>query len=127
MLQRGRRSAEQLALRVIDNPRPSLEPPRGLTKAERSTFTELALTARHLGPSDAPLLASLVQAITLVRKTARDPSRFEAWEKATRVQAMLSRSLRLTPQARTDAKTVGRQQPPSLSYYDRMRVADDET
>jgi len=33
------------------------------------------------------------------------------WEKATRMQATLATRLRLSPQARTDPKTIGRQMP----------------
>lgn len=89
-------------------------------------FLDLAATAHHLGPSDTQMLASLVQAITLVRKTARDARRIEAWDRAVRAQAMLSTKLRLTPQARTDAKTAARRQQGPLSYYDRMRLVDDQ-
>ena len=72
-------------------------------------FTELAATG-HFVPTDAALLASLAQATVMARKAARDPGKLSVWERAVRVQAMLSTKLRLTPQARTDPKTVGRQQ-----------------
>lgn len=122
MLQRGRKSTDQLALRVVDGSRPQLQPPASLSKAERAMFLDLAATAHHLGPSDTQMLASPVQAITLVRKTARDARRIEAWDRAVRAQAMLSTKLRLTPQARTMPRTAARRQQGPLSYYDRMRL-----
>jgi hypothetical protein len=111
MRQRGRKSADQLALRVIDAPRPSLEPPPSLTKPERLLFSELAANAPHLTLSDAPLLASYVQATLMSRRSARDPARIDTWEKSTRLQAALATKLRLSPQSRTDPKSVARQMP----------------
>ena len=66
--------------------------------------------AGHLKPADAPLLASLAQAIILSRRLARDPAKVAEWEKAIRTQAMLSTKLRMTPQSRVDARGAGRQQ-----------------
>ena len=85
MKQRGRKSADLLALPAVEVPRPQLEPPRSLTKAERLLFTELAANAPHLKPSDAPLLVSYVQATIASRRSARDPSKANLWEKATRL------------------------------------------
>jgi hypothetical protein len=61
--------------------------------------------------ADAPLLGVYVQALLLSRRLGRDVGRLADWERATRAAAMLARSLRLTPQARTDPKTVGRTRP----------------
>ena len=88
------------------------------TKSERSLFTELAADAQHLVQADAPLLASYAQAVLLSRRAGRDPGSIDAWERITRVMTNLATKLRLTPQARTDPKTVGRQQN-TASYYDR--------
>jgi hypothetical protein len=110
MRQRGRKSANLLAFPVIEAQRPPLDPPQGLTKSERRLFVEIAASAEHLRPSDAPLLASYVQATLASRRSARDPSKADLWEKSVRLQAMLGTKLRLTPQSRTDAKTVGRHQ-----------------
>jgi hypothetical protein len=112
MKQRGRKSADLLALPAVEVPRPQLEPPRSLTKAERLLLTELAANAPHLKPSDAPLLVSYVQATIASRRSARDPSKANLWEKATRLQASLATKLRLTAQARIDPQTLGRQRPP---------------
>jgi hypothetical protein len=97
MRQRGRKSA--------------LDPPQGLTKPERTLFDEIADSAQHLRQSDVPLLASYVQATITSRRSARDPSKADLWEKATRLQAMLATKLRLTAQSRVDPKKLGRQEP----------------
>ena len=123
MKQRGRKSADVLSFPAVDGSRPRITPPAGLTKAERSLFTELAADAGHLVQADAPLLAAYTQAVILSRRAGRDPARIEAWERITRVMASLATKLRLTPQARTDAKTTARGQRP-LSHYERM--PDDE-
>jgi hypothetical protein len=47
----------------------------------------------------------------MVRRVVRDPAKVAVWEKAVRVQAMLATRLRLSPQARTDPKTIGRHMP----------------
>jgi hypothetical protein len=111
MRERGRKSASVLAFPAIEAPRPRLNPPQGLTKAERSLFAEIADSAQHLMPTDAPLLASYVQATIASRRSARDPSKADHWERATRLQATLATKLRLTPQARCDPKKLGRQEP----------------
>ena len=110
MRQRGRKSSADVYLPVIDCALTRLDPPRYLNKAEAAVFTELAATG-HFVPTDAGLLASLAQATIMARKAARDPAKLSVWERAVKIQAMLSTKLRLTPQARTDPKTVGRQQP----------------
>jgi hypothetical protein len=112
MRQRGRKPASIVTFPVIEAPRPPLNPPPGLTKAEQSLFTEIFDNAQHLMPTDAPLLASYVQAAIASRRSARDPSKADLWEKATRLQAMLATKLRLTAQSRCDPKKLGRQDPP---------------
>jgi hypothetical protein len=92
----------------VDGRPPRLQPPRYLNKTEKAVFTELAATG-HFVPTDAALLASLAQATVMARKAARDPAKSAVWERAVKMQAMLSTKLRLTPQARIDPKTVGRQ------------------
>ena len=109
MRQRGRRSAAAEEVISVDGRSPPLQPPRYLNKTEKEVFAELAATG-HFVPTDAGLLASLAQATVMARHAARDPANSAAWERAVKVQAMLSTKLRLTPQARTDPKTVGRQQ-----------------
>jgi hypothetical protein len=109
MRQRGRKSEASLSVISVDGRPSRLEPPRYLNKIEKAVFVELAATG-HFVPTDAALLASLAQATVMARRAARDPSKLSTWERAVRIQAMLSTKLRLTPQARCDPKTVGRQQ-----------------
>ena len=110
MRQRGRKSSADLStLPVIDVALMRLAPPRYLNKTEAAVFSELAATG-HFVPTDAALLASLAQATVMARNAARDQEKSAVWERAVKMQAMLSTKLRLTPQARTDPKTVGRQQ-----------------
>ena len=111
MRQRGRKSADLAILDVYGSP-PPLEPPVDLQEDERTLFTELidATDTRHFRPTDLPLLVSFVQATLLARSTAHNPGKVATWEKAVRVQAALATRLRLSPQSRTDPKTIGRQQ-----------------
>jgi hypothetical protein len=109
----------------IDASRFRLRPPKSLTKAEQEVFAELAAQASHLRPADAPLLASLAQAILLSRKLARDPSKAKEWDRTARTQMALTRALRMTPQSRIDARAAGRQHS-SPSYYDIMRTQQDD-
>ena len=99
MRQRGRKSSAELVTFPVIEHRPSIDPPSSLTKAERTLFTELAANAEHLRPTDAPVLASYVQATIASRRAARDPSKVDVtcWRSATRLQAMLATRLRLTP------------------------------
>jgi hypothetical protein len=89
-----------------------LDPPRSLSKQERDLFIELAAQAGHLKAVDIPLLASLAQSILLARRLARDPSKAKEWDRAVRTQMTLTRSLRMTPQSRIDARAAGRHDPP---------------
>jgi hypothetical protein len=111
MRQRGRRSAEALAINVSRAPS-RLTAPSSLNAKERAQFEALidASDPKHFRKSDIPLLVSLAQAALLSHKLGRDPDRIGEWEKVTRVQAMLATKLRLTPQSRTDPKTVARMQ-----------------
>ena len=102
------KSAASLEVINVDGRPSRLQPPRYLNKTEKAVFTELAATG-HFVPTDAALLASLAQATVMARKAARDPAKSAVWERAVKMQAMLSTKLRLTPQARIDPKTVGRQ------------------
>ena len=117
MRQRGRKSSAELVFPVIEH-RPGVTPPSSLTKAERSLFIELVANAEHLRPTDTPLLASYVQATIASRRSARDPSKVDVWEKATRLQVSLATKLRLTAQSRTDTRTVGRQEPQGPHPWD---------
>jgi hypothetical protein len=111
MRQRGRKSADLVAIGGLGGKPQKLTPPADLQEAERAMFVELidACDARHFRLSDLPLLTSYIQATLLARGTARDPNNIAVWEKAVRVQASLATRLRLSPQSRTDPKTIARQ------------------
>jgi hypothetical protein len=108
-----RKSSAALSVVSIDVARVPPRPPESLDETERETFVELASHATHLKPADVPLLASLAQAIVLSRRLARDPARVAEWERATRTQMALTRSLRMSPQSRIDARAAGRHDEPS--------------
>src|SRR5215469_2767354 len=109
MLQRGRKSAANLALPPVGGKPLPLKPPACLRNRERKLFRELvaACDPRHFAESDLPLLASYVQATILARDAICDRD-VAVWEKAVRVQATLATRLRLAPQARLDPKTLAR-------------------
>jgi hypothetical protein len=114
MRQRGRKSGAALVAlpnNVDGSPR-RLEPPVDLLDVERALFLQLinAASAHHFVATDEPLLVSFVQSTLLVRSLANKPTKIDAWEKAVRTQALLARSLRLTPQSRMDPKTLARKQ-----------------
>ena len=120
MRQRGRQSAEVLALVPVNGERPRLAAPATLTKEERALFAERAAAAGHLMPTDAPMLASYAQAILLARQLARDGTRAREWAAVVRVQTMLARALRLTAKSRIDPITAGRAlRNAAPSYYDK--------
>jgi hypothetical protein len=60
-----------------------------------------------------PLLISYVQSTLLsrhaIKQLPRDPKMLRTFETAARIQATLATRLRLAPQARTDPKTIARQ------------------
>jgi hypothetical protein len=110
MKQRGRKSINNLVALPVDGTPPRLAAPKGLTKVERTAFTALvnACDPRHFVEADLPLLVSFVQATLLARMLAKDASKISQWDKVVRAQMALARSLRLTPQSRTDPKTLAR-------------------
>ena len=111
MRQRGRKSAELIALNVQGLP-PRLQPPSYLNAKERKAFETLiaATDVRHFSESDIPMIVSFVQASLLVHAAARKQDA-ETFEKLSRVQAMLATKLRLTVQSRADPKNITRMQP----------------
>ena len=114
MRQRGRRSAAAEEVISVDGRSPPLQPPRYLNKAEKQVFAELAAT-RHFVPTDSGLLASLAQATVMARRAARDPANSAAWERAVKVQAMLSTKLRLDAAGPHRSKNRWSQAGPFLS------------
>jgi hypothetical protein len=125
MIQRGRKSSNAKNIVALPTPsRPRLTAPKTLTAGERAIFNETAAQHPHLKPGDAMILAAFVQASVRSFKLAKRNDT-KAWEQAVRAMLALARSLRLTPISGTRAETLGRKRDQSLSYYDRMRDADD--
>src|SRR5262245_49283242 len=110
MKQRGRQSQASREIPAVNGFDCRLDPPPFLNADERQVFIELAASAGHLRHADVPLIASLAQATVIARRSVRKPGDLAAWERAVKIQAMLSTRLRLTPQARSNAGKVGRQQ-----------------
>ena len=109
MRQRGRHSAEALAINNVDGSPLRLTAPAGLNTKERVLFEQLVHTTspRHFRASDVSLLVAFVQAIAVAQAGPRFKQGAE-WEKATRMMASLATRLRLTPQSRSDPKTIAR-------------------
>lgn len=123
---RGRKSTAELSVIAVDGKPSRLEPPASLSEAERTIFTALVASCdpRHFQASDLPLLVRYCEACTLGDLAATELRRDGAvvkgkaspWiviqEKSVRAMVALSMRLRLSPQSRTDPKTIGRQQTP---------------
>ena len=77
-------------------------------KAARKLFNEIVndRDPRHFVESDKPLLVSFIMASLLANKTAESLAHIVEFEKAVRLQAMLSVKLRLNPHSRLDAKSA---------------------
>lgn len=104
--------------------------PSSLNVNERSAFAALVRCCdpTHFRESDTPLLVSYIQATLLARSAAYDAEKVATWVQAVKVQAMLATRLRLAPQARTDPKSLARQQPLLRKPWDAApwhRDADD--
>jgi hypothetical protein len=120
---RGRKSIAELSVLTPANPY-RIRPPAGLRPAASAVFEQFIADCEdtHFAESDAPLLASLAEAIVLVRlaatKLEKDPKWLPVWERAVRSQGMLSTKLRLTPQSRGSGRAdPGR----ALTYSDKVR------
>lgn len=121
-----RKSMAALAIAPVDGAPPKLEPPASLSSAERDLFVELvaACDRRHFRISDLPLLCRYVEAAILAEEAARVlredgavvNGKASPWlivqEKSVRSLTALSLRLRLSPQGRTRARGVGRQNLP---------------
>jgi len=113
MRQRGRKSPDNVVSLIVDGSPRRINAPAYLSKPERMLFDQIvnACAPAHFALADVTLLASYVQASLIAQDTARDPGKVTEWEKAVRVQAMLATKLRLSPQSRTDPKTIARNLP----------------
>lgn len=126
-----RKSSDSNIIRMpITARRPKLSPPKCLTKAEASLFTELLEEAPYLANyRDTTIL--YVQSLTRAQKLCRSGSVQES-DKAIRLTMALARSLRLTPQS-VDRRTLERQRAKQALHADDahkhlrdFRVDDDE-
>lgn len=124
MIQRGRKSSNAKIVALPTPTRARLTAPKSLTASERAIFNETAAQHPHLKPGDAMILAAFAQASARSFKLSKKDDT-KAWEQSVRVMLALARSLRLTQISGTRAETLGRKRDQSLSYYDRMRDADD--
>jgi phage terminase small subunit len=125
MRQRGRRSADLEATDAIvdvTGKRSRLEPP-ALPGAERKIFLDLVngCDPEHFRSADVFLLVRYVEAIALAERAAKEirkgavrRGRTSPWlavqREAVKAMVALAIRLRLSPQSRIDAKTLGRQQ-----------------
>jgi phage terminase small subunit len=107
---------------VIDVRQERLGPPDHLSPDARRRFIELvgACDPGHFRRADLPLLVRYVEADAMAERAERelatsggvangkpDPWLY-VYEKAVRAMVALSMRLRISPQSRTDPKTVGR-------------------
>ena len=124
MKQRGRKSAAELAVVAVGGKPNRLQPPDHLSPDEQRRFVDLvsACDPEHFRASDLPLVCRFVEADALAEQAARElrtngavsDGRASPWlvvqEKAVRALTALALRLRLSPQSRTDPKTLTRQQ-----------------
>jgi hypothetical protein len=104
-----------LAFPDLTGQRSHLNPPEYLTDDERTAFVEVvdACDPSHFRASDLPLVAAYAQAAVKARKLAgeRNPLKGRGWIETVRLLVTLATKLRLSPQARIQPRTVGRQEP----------------
>ena len=128
-----RKSVAAMALAPVVDGRPERLRPRAEAPASvQRIFSDLvaSVPTEHFRPGDADLIEQLAQSIALARQAYAEleragpvtDGRASPWivilEKAHRSSVALSARLRLCPQARTDPKSVGRQNGPPPSAYD---------
>src|SRR5262245_24931057 len=131
MKQRGRKSAASMEVPAVNGAHPRPDPPSFLNRDERQVFIDLTASASHLSNADVPLIASLAQATVIARRAGSKHGDLASWERAVRIQAMLSTRLRLTPQARSHPANIGRQQqagrrPSAYDVIDWESFGDDD-
>jgi phage terminase small subunit len=135
-----RKSAAELAVPAVDG-RPSRLCPRGDAPAQvRRVFNDLVASEppEHFRAGDADLVEQYAQSVVLARQAFKELARHgpvikgraSPWlvvlEKAHRSAVALSARLRLSPQNRTDPKSVGRHRVGPMSAYDKPFIWDDD-
>jgi phage terminase small subunit len=124
MKQRGRKSVGALSVVAGDDQSTRPSPPPSLSEPERELFAAIlaGCDAEHFRQTDLPLLSRYCEAAILAERAALElrngavlDGKPSPWivvqEKCVRALVSLSMRLRLSPQSRIDAKTLGRQQP----------------
>jgi hypothetical protein len=122
VMQRGRRSVASLTTFPVIEHRSRLGSAAISQQARARNVHRIGRACRASQASRRAAAAALAQSILLARKLARDPSKAKEWDRTVRTQMTLTRSLRMTPQSRIDARAAGRQNRPPPSYYDVMRL-----
>jgi phage terminase small subunit len=139
MRQRGKKSSAYLSVIHAEPQSQRLQPPAHLTPRQREIFDHLLANSPRdqFRVTDGLLLARLCEAHDLAEQAAAElakngpvvEGRASAWlvaqEKAVRAITALSTKLRLSPQARTDPRTLTRNAVGPRSFYDEMREAGD--
>ena len=119
MKQRGRKSADNLAVLPVENIRHQLQPPDHLTASEADLFREVLHNTppNQFSVSDQYLLATFCQITSLVceqavrARKARSEHRARELKvlfEAIKSQSLIATKLRLTTVARTKAHVIGR-------------------
>jgi phage terminase small subunit len=124
MKQRGRISAAASSAIAVGDQSTRPSPPATLSEAECELFVAIVsgCDAGHFREPDLPLLSRYCEAAVLAEQAALElrngaivDGKPSPWiviqEKCVRAMVSLSMRLRLSPQSRTDPKTLGRQQP----------------
>jgi len=116
--QRGRKSAEELAVVSLASARKTMEPPTDLRPAVCEIFREVVAScdANHFRKSDIPMLAQFAVATHLSRfyaeRIGETDGAFKLWSEAAKLQISLATKLRLTVQSRAHPRTIARQTEP---------------
>ena len=114
-MKRGRKSAAELGISVIDVQRQRLTPPDYLNEREAVIFRSIVdnCDPQHFRKSELPLLCSYVTAVNLSRWHAHkvnegQQDHHRQWLECTKLVALLASRLRLAPSTRLDKGTVER-------------------
>src|SRR5262245_8963088 len=122
---RGRKSVAETELRIVGGTDNRISPPTWMPDSSARLSRQIISVTPpgHFVPSDAELLASYCAASVLARN-ALQAGDIAAWEKGTRMLAILATKLRLAPQSRLKAEAVHRNTAGFLpSAYDQYVAA----
>lgn len=111
---RGRISAAEASITVINTQALRLSPPDYLNDKEAAIFQEIVNSCdpRHFRKSELPLLCLYCTSVGLARyysaHIGQEKQFFRQWESAAKLCAQLATKLRLAPQSRLKAEAVER-------------------